>query len=145
MGTAAPTPPRDVRRWIYGGLDVVFAITYALCVAVVIPNRLPSGMLHLWVLPVATAVMAVGTLMGTPTGRRIALAGGAALIAAVVLMILRLVVSAAFLAGVYGAYGKAASSLTLVAVALLVELVGLLPLVQVKWLMSRAGRRAYGV
>ena len=33
----------------------------------------------------------------------------------------------------------------LIAVALIVELVALLPIVQIKFLMTRAGRRAYGV
>jgi hypothetical protein len=54
-----------------------------------------------------------------------------------------LLASAAFLAGVYGAFGKAAASGALIAVALVIEVVALLPIVQVKYLMSRAGRRVY--
>jgi len=45
---------------------------------------------------------------------------------------------------VYGAFGKAAATFALVMVALLVELVALLPVVQVKYLMTRSGRRAFG-
>ena len=60
-----------------------------------------------------------------------------------IILIVRVLVSAAFLAGVYGAFGKAAATFALVAVALVIELVALLPIVQIKYLMSRAGRRAY--
>ena len=44
-------------------------------------------------------------------------------------LIVRVLVSAAFLAGVYGAFGKAAASFALIAVALVIEVVGLLPIV----------------
>ena len=45
-GAVAPRP--DVRRWIYGGLDLLFAGAYALVIWKVIPNRLPSASFHLW-------------------------------------------------------------------------------------------------
>ena len=47
------------------------------------------------------------------------------------------------LAGTYGAFGKAAASTALIGVAIVVEIVALLPVFQVKYLMTRAGRRAY--
>jgi hypothetical protein len=152
---ATPTPPRaapqhtrvhrDRRRWIYGGLDVVFAALYALAIWKVIPNRLPSAAIHLWTFPLATLVMAAGTLLGTRRGWWIAVIGGSAVLLSTFVLIVRIVVSAAFLAGVYGAFGKAAATFALVMIALVVELVALLPVVQVKYLMTRAGRRAYGV
>jgi hypothetical protein len=37
---------RDVRRWIYLGLDVVFAAIYVIAIWKVIPNRLPSATVH---------------------------------------------------------------------------------------------------
>jgi len=136
---------RDLRRWIYGGLDAVFAAVYVVALWKVIPNRLPSAQLHLWTLPLATVVMAVGTLLGTPRGWRIAVVGGSLILLSTFLLIVRIVISAAFLAGVYGAFGKAAATFALVMIALVIELVALLPIVQVKYLMTRAGRRAYGV
>jgi hypothetical protein len=60
-------------------------------------------------------------------------------------LLVRIAISAAFLAGVYGAFGQAAATFALVMVALVIELVALLPIVQVKYLMTRAGRRAFGV
>ncbi len=56
-----------------------------------------------------------------------------------------LLASAAFLSGVYGAFGKAAASGVLAGAALVVELVAILPALQVKYLLTRAGRRAFGL
>ena len=49
------------------------------------------------------------------------------------------------LAGVYGAFGKAAAMSGLIGVALIIEIVALLPLFQIKYLRTRAGRRVYGI
>jgi hypothetical protein len=143
-GPALPPRP-DPRRWIYGGLDLLFGAVYALVISEVIPNRLPSATVHLWTLPACTLVMGAGTLAGGRYGWWTAIVAGSALLLSVIVMIVRILVSAAFLAGVYGALGKAASTFALVAVALVVEVVALLPIVQIKFLMTRAGRRAYGV
>jgi hypothetical protein len=135
----------DPRRWIYGALDCTFAALYVAAIVLVAPNRLPSAQIHLWSVPIACAVLAVGTLLGGRRGWWTAVAGGSLQLATMVFMIVRILVSAAFLAGVYGAFGKAAASGALVGVAIVVELVGLLPLLQLKWLLSHAGRRAYGL
>ncbi len=135
----------DKRRWIYGGLAAVFAVFYAFAMWKVIPNRLPSAMLHLATVPAFTLVMAVGTLIGGRFGWWLAVVGGSIVLLSTIVMIARILASAAFLAGVYGAFGKAASTFALVSVALLVEVVGLLPICQVRFLMSRPGRRAYGL
>lgn len=144
---AAPgtRPLRDARRWIYGGLDVVFGAVFAIVIASVIPTRLPSAAFHLWTLPACVLVMGAGTLIGGRHGWWIAIAGGSALLLSTILLIVRILISAAFLAGVYGAFGKAASTFAMIAVALIVEVVALLPIIQIKFLMTRAGRRAYGV
>jgi hypothetical protein len=139
-------PPRpDVRRWIYGGLDLLFGAVFAIVIAEVIPNRLPSAAFHLWTLPACTLAMGAGTLLGGRYGWWAAILAGSALLLSIAAMIVRILISAAFLAGVYGAFGKAAATFAMVAVALIVELVGLLPIIQIKFLMTRAGRRAYGV
>lgn len=140
-----PDVHRDRRRWIYGGLDLLFAAVYAVAIWKVIPNRLASAQVHLWTFPAATLAMAAGTLLGGRRGWWIAVIAGSAMLASTILLILRIVISAAFLAGVYGAFGKAAATFALVMVALAIEIVALLPIVQVKYLMTRAGRRAHGV
>jgi hypothetical protein len=154
---ATPAPPlasqgprggaavhRDVRRWIYAGLDLLFAAVYAFAIWKVIPNRLPSAVVHLWTFPAASLAMAVGMLLGRPRGWWIAVASGSLALASLFVLIVRILISAAFLAGVYGAFGKASATFALVMVALVVELVALLPIVQVKYLMTQAGRRAFG-
>lgn len=136
---------RDVRRWIYGVLDMVFAVVYAVAIWKVIPNRLPSAAIHLWTFPLATLAMGAGTLHGHARGWWIAVVAGSVVLLSTFVLIVRIAISAAFLAGVYGAFGKAAATFALVMIALVIELVALLPIVQVKYLMTRAGRRAYGV
>lgn len=141
----AEPPRRDPRRWIYGGLDVVFAVFYAIAIWKVIPNRLPTASLHLWTFPILTVGAALGMALGGRRGWRLAVTSGSLVLLSLFLLIVRIVISSAFLAGTYGAFGKAASTFALVMIALVVELVALLPIVQVKYLMSRAGRRAMGV
>jgi len=139
---------RDIRPYIYLGLDVAFAALYAAIILTVIPTRIASTALQLWSLPAFMLVMAIGTAgifsaKLRARGRVVAILGGSLVLASTIVLIARVLVSAAFLAGVYGAFGKAAATFALVAVALVVELVALLPIVQVKYLMSRAGRRTY--
>jgi hypothetical protein len=139
-------PPRpDVRRWIYGGLNILFGIVYAFVAWKVIPNRLPSAAFHLWTLPACTLAMGAGTLLGGRYGWWTAIVSGSALLFSIIVLIVRILISAAFLAGVYGAFGKAASTFAFVSIALIVEAVALLPIIQIKFLMTRAGRRAYGM
>lgn len=134
----------DARRWIYAILDLLFGLGYVLAIAFVIPSRLPSATIHLWTIPLSMLAMGAGTILGGRRGWYLALGAGTLLLASTILIIIRILISAAFLAGVYGAFGKAASSFSLLAVAIIIEVVVLLPIVQVKFLMSRAGRRAYG-
>jgi hypothetical protein len=142
---AATAVRHDRRRWIYGVLSLVCGIAYALGVLIVIPNRLPSAELHLLSIPIFTLMMAVGTLAGQRLGWWVAIVGGSLVLLSTIAIIIRILASAAFLAGVYGAFGKGAAMFALTSVAIIVEVVGLLPICQVKFLMSRAGRRAYGV
>jgi hypothetical protein len=144
--TSAPRRRHDPRPFIYYGLDQLFVVGYAYVLAAVIPNRLASASLHLWSIPVLLQVLAIGTLLTAtwPAARRIgwwiAIAGGTALLASTILLIVRLVASAAFLAGVYGAFGQAAAASALVGVALVIELVALLPIVQLRYLLARRPR-----
>ena len=136
---------RDPRPWIYGGLDIVFGVVQAILLWKVVPNRLPSASVHLWTLPLAMIAMGIGTLLRSRFGWKLSVIAGSIAVLSTILLIVRILVSAAFLSGVYGAFGKAAAMTALTAVALIIELVGILPLVQMKYLLSRMGRRAFGV
>jgi hypothetical protein len=143
-GLCSPNMARDPRRWIYGGLDLGFAAVYAVVIWWGIPSRAPAPTLHLACFPAAAAAMATGMFAGGPRGWWLAAIAASLSLAATIALIGRLLISAAFLAGVYGAFGEAAAAGALVIVALVIELVGLLPVVQLRYLRSAAGRRALG-
>ncbi len=138
----------DPRPYIYLALDQLAVVAFIFAIEKLVPTWMMSAKVHLWSIPVGFELLALGTATifvpeWRTLGRRVALVGGSFVLASTCLIIVRLVASAAFLAGTYGAFGKAAASGAWVAVALIVEAVALLPLVQVKYLMSRAGRRVY--
>jgi hypothetical protein len=138
------TEVRDRRPIIYGVLDLCFAAVYALTFALVVPNRFASYSLVLWGLVATIAAAGAGTLSRNPRGWLIACVGCGVQLGLTVILLALLVISAAFLAGVYGALGQGAAVLALVFAALVIQLTGLLPAFQLKYLMTRAGRRAYG-
>ncbi len=138
----------DPRPYIYLALDQLAVVVFVFAIEKLVPTWMLSAKIHMWSIPVGFEIMGLGMAMvfvaaWRRIGRWIAIAGGSLLLLSTFLIVVRLVASAAFLAGTYGAFGKAAASGAWVAVALIVEAVALLPLVQVKYLMSRAGRRGY--
>jgi hypothetical protein len=137
-----PTRARDARPLIYAVLDLVFAGVYGVLFAFVAPTRFPLAAVQLWSLPVLAVALAVATLIGGRRGWQVATVAAGLLLLDGVWLLVRILVSAGYLAGVYGSFGKAAAVIALVIGALVVELVILLPLFQLKYLMSRAGRRA---
>jgi hypothetical protein len=140
-----PRPAADVRRWIYGGLDVAFAALYAIAIATAARSRLAEGRLLLAMLPAFAAAAACGMFAGGAWGWRVASVGCAGLLAVATWILLAICIDGAYLAGVYGAFGKAAATFALISGLLVIELVALVPALQLKWLRSRAGRRAFGV
>jgi hypothetical protein len=139
---AAPAPSpkvRDLRPAIYVALDQILTIVFYIALVKVIPNRLPTACMQLMAIGTAGALIpALGD-----RGRLVAIVAGSVLLLSVIVLIARVLVSAAFLAGVYGAFGQAAATFALVAVALMIEVVALVPMFQIKYLMSRAGKRAF--
>ena len=141
---------RDLRPFIYLALDQIFALAYFYVVIAAIPNRLPTAKINLYAVPILMQLIAIGAAtIFVPALKRIGwwivVVGHSLLIAVTVILIIRVLISAAFLAGTYGAFGKAASMTALMGVAIVVEVVGLLPLFQVKYMRTKAGRRAYSV
>lgn len=152
MVESAPVAGRDLRPYIYLGFNQIFAIGYFYILAAVIPNRLASAAANLYALPALMQIMALGAAaVFVPReqlrkiGWWLVVVGGTLLVAVTIVLIVRILISAAFLSGVYGAFGKAAATSALVGVALVIELVGLLPLFQIKYMRSRAGRRVYAM
>ena len=120
------------------------AVLYAYVFFFLIPNR------HTWVLILCGMVVLAPVLMaGSMLVRRswtwwAGIAGCALLLLMTVVFLVLTLMSAAFLAGVYGALGQAASAIALIGAALVIELVGIVPALQMKFMMTRAGRRCFG-
>jgi hypothetical protein len=135
---------RDPRVLVYAGFDFAMAALYAVTFFGVVPGR------HGWVQALSALLVGAAALMGVSMLIRrtwswwLGVSSCAALLVLAVVFLTLTVVSAAFLSGVYGSFGQAGALLALVAAALMVELVALLPAFQLKFLMTRAGRRAFG-
>ena len=136
---------RDVRRWIYGGLDAGFAAVYVIALATVVQSRNWQGRVMLASLPALAGCAAVGMFAGRGWGWRVASVACGGLLVVATWILLALCLDAAYLAGVYGAFGKSMAGVALVSGLIVIELVALVPALQLKWLRSRAGRRAFGV
>ena len=144
----APAPPerprrRDLRPTIYAGFDFAFGAFYAFLLAQV-PTRHASGGVLLWCTVGAVVLAGAGMVMRNRWGWRLAVAGCGALLLVTVALLVLVLVSASFLAGVYGSMGRGAATMAVLAGAVIVELCGILPAFQLKFLMTRAGRRWFG-
>lgn len=134
---------REIRPYIYAGFDFAMAILYVILFTSVMPNRhgWVNGLMYLFV--AAVAVMGVAMFIRNRKGWWAAVGACGALLLLWIVLLALILSSAAFLAGVYGAMGKAASSFALLAAALSIQVVAMLPALQLKFLMTRAGRRYF--
>lgn len=142
---AAPGDPHDaetdraIRRGlaVHGALDLAFAALYAWLGFFVAPGRHPA-----WTPALGAVVVFVGAA-GLALCARVRFARPLAIVAQLALLLLcatsvvLLVASAAYLRGIYGPIGRGLALVTLVVVALAVELCGLLPLFQLRFLLRR--------
>lgn len=135
----------DARRWVYAGFGLAFTVGYLIAFKYLIPNRLGWAQALLELLPLATWCMVTGTLIARRGAWWLVLVGGVALLVWTIGALIVLTYTASYLAGVYGAFGKGASAGVYGAMALLVQFVALLPAFQLKWIMTRAGRRVFGL
>jgi hypothetical protein len=141
---------RDLRPFIYGALDLIALVLYVLAITKISPNRHPWAQMLLWMMPLAVGLLAAGTIAAAVLkdpklnriGWWIAVAGGALQVLVVIILFCLLLMAASFLSGVYGAFGKGAAAGCLGAAAGIVQFCGLLPVFQLKYLMTRGGRRA---
>jgi hypothetical protein len=132
---------RDRRPWIYGVLDVLFAIAYVI-IARAARSTDASFEIGSFLLAAGIAAAGVGTaVVRGRVGWWLGVGGCALLLAGATLLITLLILSAAFLAGVFGALGDGAASMSLLVAALVVEVYVLLPAFQLRFLLSADGRR----
>lgn len=138
------TTKRDYRPYIYGGLCLVMAVVYYLLFTSVVTSSHGTTRAQAWGAIVAMAAMGVSLPIRQKWGWWVGIVGCGLMLVITIFWILNLVWAASFLSGVYGAFGKGASSMAYLGAALLIEVVALLPVLLMKYLMTRAGRKSFG-
>ena len=137
--------PRDPRPYIYAAFCMGMALLYLVLFRHLIPSSHGSTQAMAYSMMVAMAAMSVALVLRKPWSWWIGTVGcGYMLLITLVLFVLVLH-SAAFLSGVYGAFGKGASSMAYLGAAMIIQAVGLVPALLLKFLMTRAGRRSFGL
>jgi hypothetical protein len=135
-------PQRNSASTAFGIVDLALAVLYAFLILRVIPSR--SGTFT-GVALAASALLAVGgvgMLVQSRLGLVLAAVAAAAMVAATFALVLLLVASAAYLHGIYDGIGQAGAAIAIVAALLVIEVVGLVPALQLVhlWRRRREGR-----
>lgn len=134
---------RDPRVFIYAGFDFAMALVYAVVITRVTPPFRAGPALFGWLLVGAAALMGVGMVLRSRWGWRISVGACGLLLALEVALLVLILSSAAFLSGVYGSFGKAGAGLAIVGALFSIQMIALLPGLQLKFLLTGAGRRAF--
>ena len=119
----------------YGVLDVALALVHGLIGFAVAPSRSMAFNLIFAVVIALELSAGVALLLDVRGSRRLALVQSLVMLAFSATVIVLLVASAAYLRGVYGALGQGMAVLALVAAALVIELMALVPLFQLRFLL----------
>lgn len=128
-------------RW-HGLADLLFATLYGWLGFVVVPGRSLAWNLALGGVTALLATAGAALFFRRRWALPLAVVAQAVLLACCAVVVLLLVASAAYLHGIYGSIGRGMALVGAVAVALVVELCGLLPIVQLRFLLRAEVRRA---
>lgn len=134
----------DPRVFIYAGFDFAMAVVYAIVFTRYLPAYRAGPALLCWLLVAAVAAMGVGMLLRGRWGWRLAVGACGTLLALEVVILVLMLTAAAFLSGVYGSFGRGGAGMAVLVALLTIEIIALLPALQLKFLMTRSGRRAFG-
>jgi hypothetical protein len=137
-----PAPPRRASKVaiVYGVLDLLLAALYLFIFFRLVPSR--SGTFGAVVVAVSLflGLGGVGMLSGKPWGRRVAFTACLTMLAACAALVVLLLLSAAYLHGIYDGIGEAGVAAAVVSALLSIEVVGLIPGLQLAHLIRQ--RRA---
>ena len=123
---------------LYGTLNLVFAALYAWVGFGIPPGRSHAFNFALGLVCVMLAVAGVGLLLRTRWARPVAIVASALLLVFAAATVTLLVMSSAYLRGIYGTLGQGMAAICLAVAALVLELFALLPLFQLRFLLGRA-------
>ena len=126
----------------YAAVDLGHAALYA-AAAILSPAPGPGPRVVVLALAALLAATAVGLLLRARWGRLLGLGTSVALLACGLVSVALLVASAAYLRGIFGGFGEGAAFLCVVAIALVVEFMILLPAFQVRFLLRDDVRRHF--
>ncbi len=121
----------------FGVVDLALAVLYAFLVLRVAPSR--SAGFTAVALGASTVLAAggIGMMVQSRLGLIVAAVAASSMVAATAVLILLLVASAAYLHGIYDGIGQAGAALAILAALLAVEVVGLVPVLQLVHLWRR--------
>ena len=123
------------RAWCYAVLNLAFATLYVVISTMVAPDGSFTALSY--GLALATVLAGVGTVLRQPWARWLAIMGCAVVLVGAFVLILLTVMASAYLHGIYGAIGKGASLIVIVVVLLVIQLYGLWPIFQLRYLLAR--------
>jgi len=119
---------------LYGILNLSFAAFYAWIAYDVAPSRRPIYPLGVGLVCALLAGGGLGLLVRARWGRAVSLVACWTLLCGCAATVVALVLSSAYLRGVYGGFGRGAALVSLLFAALVFELAGLLPLFEIRFL-----------
>jgi membrane-associated HD superfamily phosphohydrolase len=121
---------RPLSSIVFGALDILAALFYIVLFTWIVPSRSSAFTVLVWAVSLLLAAGGVGLILGSGWGRRLAFIASVTFVVICVLLLLLLLSSVAYLHGIYDGVGQAGAAIGLLAAALTIELVGLLPLLQ---------------
>jgi hypothetical protein len=121
----------------FGVADLAMAALYAFLVLRVVPSRSTSFTVIALTASALLACGGVGMIVQSLLGLALAAVAASVMVAATAVLILLLVFSAAYLHGIYDGIGQAGAALAIIAALLAIEVVGLLPALQLVHLWRR--------
>lgn len=129
-------------RWVYAFLDVLLAALYLLLFLKLVPSR--SSVFTAVAIGVSTLLVAggAGLVTGSRWGRALAATSSIVMLVACFTLILLLAWSAAYLHGIYDGIGEAGVAFSILAALLAVEVVGLVPALQLAHLWRTRSRES---
>jgi hypothetical protein len=133
---------RSAASTAFGIVDLALAVLYTFLVLRVVPSRSATFTVVALAASTVLAGGGVGMIVQSRLGLVVAAGAASLMVAATVALILLLVASAAYLHGIYDGIGQAGSALAILAALLAIEVVGLIPALQLVhlWRRRREGR-----